>query len=111
MKEVSLLKILEKKMNTDIKNFIKGIVKENPTFVIMLGMCPTLAVTTQFINALSMGIGVIFVLLLSNIIISILKNLIPNSIRIPCYIVIISAFISVVSFSNKSETSASVSSK
>ncbi len=83
-------------MNTDIKNFIKGIVKENPTFVIMLGMCPTLAVTTQFINALSMGIGVIFVLLLSNIIISILKNLIPNSIRIPCYIVIISAFVTIL---------------
>ncbi len=81
-------------MNT--KELTKGIFKENPTFVIMLGMCPTLAVTTQVINAVSMGAGVLFVLLFSNIFISLLKNYIPGSVRIPCYVVVIASFVTIV---------------
>ena len=73
-----------------------GIIKENPTFVLTLGMCPTLAVTTQVINAISMGAGVLFVLFFSNVIISLLKNVIPNSVRIPCYVVVIAAFVTIV---------------
>lgn len=83
-------------MKADIKELTKGIFKENPTFIIMLGMCPTLAVTTQVVNAISMGAGVTFVLLFSNIIISLLKNSIPNSVRIPCYVVVIASFVTVV---------------
>ncbi|MDY4889285.1 MAG: electron transport complex subunit E [Sphaerochaetaceae bacterium] len=80
----------------NIKELTKGLFKENPTFIIMLGMCPTLGVTTQVINALGMGAGVLFVLFFSNILISALKNIIPNSIRIPCYIVIIASFVTIV---------------
>ena len=80
----------------DMKELTKGIFKENPTFILVLGMCPTLAVTTQVVNALSMGAGVLFVLLFSNIFISLLKNIIPNSVRIPCYIVVIAAFVTIV---------------
>lgn len=76
--------------------FTKGIFKENPVFVILLGLCPTLGVTTQVINAIGMGAGVLFVLLFSNIFISLLKNVIPNSVRIPAYIVIIAAFVTIV---------------
>lgn len=74
----------------------RGIFKENPVFVIMLGLCPTLGVTTQVINGIGMGLGVIFVLVFSNIFIALLKNFIPNSIRIPAYIVIIAAFVTIV---------------
>lgn len=80
----------------NIKELTKGLFKENPTFIIMLGMCPTLGVTTQFVNAIGMGAGVIFVLLFSNILIAALKNVIPNSVRIPCYIVIIASFVTIV---------------
>lgn len=80
----------------NIKELTKGLYKENPTFVILLGMCPTLGVTTQFVNALGMGAGVLFVLFFSNILISLLKNIIPNSVRIPCYIVIIASFVTIV---------------
>lgn len=83
-------------MKANFKELTKGLFKENPTFIIMLGMCPTLAVTTQVINALSMGAGVLFVLFFSNIIISLLKNSIPNSVRIPCYVVVIASFVSIV---------------
>lgn len=83
-------------MNSHIKELTKGIFKENPTFIIMLGMCPTLAVTTQVINAIGMGAGVLFVLLFSNIFISLLKNVIPNSVRIPCYVVVIASFVTIV---------------
>ncbi len=83
-------------MNINTKELTKGIFKENPTFILVLGMCPTLAVTTQVVNALSMGAGVLFVLLFSNIFISLLKNIIPNSVRIPCYIVVIAAFVTIV---------------
>lgn len=78
------------------KEFTKGIFRENPIFIIMLGMCPTLAVSTQVWNALGMGAGVIFVLVGSNIFISLLKNVIPDSIRIPSYIVIIASFVTIL---------------
>lgn len=74
----------------------KGIFKENPTFIIMLGMCPTLGVTTQVVNALGMSAGVLFVLLCSNIFISLLKNVIPDSVRIPAYVVVIASFVTIV---------------
>ncbi|MGI6198917.1 MAG: electron transport complex subunit RsxE [Candidatus Cloacimonadaceae bacterium] len=74
----------------------KGLIKENPMFVLVLGTCPTLAVSTSVINALGMGAAVTFVLICSNIIISLIKNIVPSSIRIPIYIVVIAAFVSVV---------------
>lgn len=82
--------------NGHMKELVKGIWKENPIFVIMLGMCPTLAVSTQVSNAIGMGLGVVFVLTLSNIFISLLKKVIPDSIRIPSYIVIIASFVTIL---------------
>jgi len=76
----------------------KGIIKENPTFVIVLGLCPTLAVTNLTINGLGMGLAVIFVLSLSNLLISLLRNFIPNEVRIPCYIIVIAAFVTIIQF-------------
>ena len=78
------------------KELTKGIFRENPVFIIMLGMCPTLGVTTQVFNAIGMGAGVIFVLLCSNRLISLLRKVIPDSIRIPAYIVIIASFVTIV---------------
>lgn len=74
----------------------RGIVKENPTFRLVLGMCPTLAVTTSLENALGMGVAATFVLLCSNSVISALRNVIPATVRIPSYIVIIAAFVTIV---------------
>ena len=74
----------------------KGIVKENPTFVLMLGMCPTLGTTTSAMNGLGMGVATLFVLTLSNMAISLIKNLIPDKIRIPSFIVVIAAFVTIV---------------
>lgn len=74
----------------------KGLFRENPVFVIMLGLCPTLGVSTQVVNAIGMGAGVLFVLVFSNIFVSLLRRFIPNSIRIPSYIVIIAAFVTIV---------------
>jgi len=79
-----------------IREFTKGLFKENPIFVIVLGLCPALAVSTQVVNALGMGAGVIFVLLGSNIFVSLLKNFIPEKVRIPSYIVIIASFVTIV---------------
>ncbi len=79
-----------------LKEFTKGIIKENPIFIILLGLCPALAVSTQVVNALGMGAGVIFVLLGSNIFVSLLKDFIPEKIRIPAYIVIIASFVTIV---------------
>jgi electron transport complex protein RnfE len=76
--------------------FTKGILKENPVFVVLLGLCPALGVSGQVINALGMGAGVIFVLLGSNIVVSLLKDFIPSKVRIPSYIVIIATFVTVV---------------
>ena len=79
-----------------IKILTKGFFKENPSLILVLGMCPTLAVTTSVNNALGMGAATTFVLLMSNIIISLLKNVIPDKVRIPCFIVIIATFVSMV---------------
>jgi len=77
-------------------NFLKGLFKENPIFVLALGLCPTLAVSTQVVNAIGMGAGVIFVLIGSNIMVSLLKNFIPDEVHIPAYIVIIASFVTIV---------------
>ncbi|MGI5910603.1 MAG: electron transport complex subunit RsxE [Sphaerochaetaceae bacterium] len=82
--------------NKHLHELTKGIFKENPTFIIMLGMCPTLGVTTQVVNALGMSAGVLFVLLCSNVMISLLKNVIPDSVRIPAYVVVIASFVTIV---------------
>ncbi len=79
-----------------LKEFTKGIFKENPIFIIVLGLCPVLGVSTQVVNAIGMGGGVIFVLLGSNIFVSLLKDFIPEKVRIPSYIVIIASFVTVV---------------
>lgn len=79
-----------------IKILINGIVKENPTFVLLLGMCPTLATTTSAINGLSMGLATMFVLICSNIVISLIKNLTPDMVRIPVFIVVIASFVTIL---------------
>jgi len=76
-----------------IKN---GLIKENPTWVLVLGMCPTLATTTSAVNGLSMGLATTFVLMMSNIVISLLKSVIPDKVRIPAFIVIIATFVTIV---------------
>lgn len=77
-------------------NLTKGFFRENPILVLLLGCCPTLATTTSAINGLSMGLATTFVLILSNISISLLKNFIPNKVHIPCYIVVIASFVTVL---------------
>jgi electron transport complex protein RnfE len=79
-----------------IKEFTKGLIKENPVLVLVLGMCPTLAVTTSAINGIAMGLAAAFVLAMSNLVISILRHSIPSKVRIPCYIVVIASFVTVV---------------
>ena len=76
--------------------FIKGIIKENPTLVGLLGMCPTLAVTATVKGSLGMGLSTMFVLICSNLLISLIKNFIPKSVRLPAYIVIIAGFVTIV---------------
>lgn len=83
-------------MNKAGERLYNGLVKENPTFVLMLGMCPTLAVTTSAVNGLGMGLTTMVVLALSNMIISLLRNIIPDRVRIPAFIVIIASFVTVV---------------
>lgn len=83
---------------SNLKVLINGLVKENPTFVLLLGMCPTLGTTSSAINGLSMGLATMFVLICSNIVISAVKKLIPDMVRIPAYIVIIATFVTVVQF-------------
>lgn len=82
--------------NSSVKIFLNGLIKENPTFVLMLGMCPTLAVTTSAINGLGMGLTTTAVLVLSNVIISLLRKVIPGKIRIPAFIVIIASFVTLM---------------
>lgn len=79
-----------------LKIILNGIIKENPTFVLMLGMCPTLGTTTSAINGMSMGLATMFVLICSNITISAVRNLIPDKVHIPAYIVIIATFVTIV---------------
>ncbi|MCR4654702.1 MAG: electron transport complex subunit E [Lachnospiraceae bacterium] len=83
-------------MNKNLKPFINGLITENPTFVLMLGMCPTLAVTTSAINGLGMGLTTTLVLVMSNIFISLLRKIIPDSVRIPAFIVVIASFVTIV---------------
>lgn len=78
-----------------IPEFLKGLIKENPTFVLALGLCPTLAVSVTVVNGIGMGIAATFVLLGSNIMVSLIKNFIPERIRIPCFIVIIATFVTI----------------
>ena len=79
-----------------LKIILNGSIKENPTFVLMLGMCPTLATTTSAINGLSMGLATMFVLICSNIVISLIKNLTPDMVRIPVFIVVIASFVTLL---------------
>lgn len=78
------------------QNFLKGIVKENPVFVMLLGMCPTLGVTSSAFNGLGMGVATLFVLLMSNIVVSLVKSQIPSKVRIPAFIIIIASFVTIV---------------
>jgi electron transport complex protein RnfE len=78
------------------KVFLNGLMKENPIFVLILGICPTLATTTSAINGMSMGLATLFVLFMSNVVVSMVKNFIPDKVRIPAYIVVIATFVSVV---------------
>lgn len=78
------------------KNFAKGFIKENPVFVLLLGMCPTLGVTSTAINGMAMGLATMFVLLMSNMVVSLIKDLIPEKVRIPSFIVVIATFVTVV---------------
>lgn len=83
-------------MNKAGEQFLNGFIKENPIFVLMLGMCPTLAVTTSAMNGLGMGLTTTAVLIMSNMLISMLRNIIPNKVRIPAFIVIIASFVTIV---------------
>ena len=85
-------------MNKYIERLYNGLIKENPTFVLMLGMCPTLAVTTSAINGMGMGLSTTVVLVLSNMLISMLRKIIPNSVRVPAFIVIVASFVTIVQF-------------
>ncbi len=78
------------------QNFLKGIIKENPVFVMLLGMCPTLGVTSSAFNGLGMGIATMFVLVMSNIVVSLVKTQIPSKVRIPAFIIIIASFVTIV---------------
>ena len=83
-------------MSNAFKTLTNGLLKENPTFVLVLGMCPTLATTTSAMNGMSMGLATMFVLVCSNMVISMLKNLIPDKVRIPAFIVVIASFVTLV---------------
>ena len=83
-------------MNKYVERLYNGIIKENPTFVLMLGMCPTLAVTTSAMNGLGMGLTTTVVLVMSNLIISALRKMIPDKVRIPAFIVIVASLVTVV---------------
>lgn len=86
---------MEKTISTK-ENFLKGLVRENPVLVLLLGCCPTLGVTSSASNAIGMGLATLFVLVMSNLVISLVKNVIPDKVRIPSFIVIIAAFVTVV---------------
>ena len=79
-----------------IKTITNGLIKENPTFVLLLGMCPTLATTTSATNGMSMGLATMFVLICSNFVISLIKNVVPDMVRIPVFVVVIAAFVSIL---------------
>lgn len=83
-------------MNKNLAVIVNGIVAENPTFVLMLGMCPTLGTTSSAMNGLGMGVATMFVLICSNVVISMIKKLIPDMVRIPAFIVVIAGFVSML---------------
>lgn len=85
-------------MNKCVERLFNGLIKENPTFVLILGMCPTLAVTTSAINGIGMGLATTVVLICSNLIISLLRNIIPDQVRMPAFIVIVASFVTIVQF-------------
>ena len=84
------------KTNSPVERLYNGIIKENPTFVLMLGMCPTLAVTTSAMNGLGMGLTTAVILTLSNLMISLLRKVIPDGVRMPAYIVVVASFVTIV---------------
>ena len=85
-------------MNKIVERLQNGIIKENPTFILMLGMCPTLAVTTSAMNGLGMGLSTTVVLAMSNMLISMLRNIIPDRVRMPAFIVVVASFVTIVQF-------------
>ena len=85
-------------MNKYTERLYNGLIKENPTFVLMLGMCPTLAVTSSAINGVGMGLSTTVVLVLSNMLISMLRKIIPDSVRMPAFIVVVASFVTIVQF-------------
>ena len=87
---------MEETTMSNLKILMNGIITENPTFVLLLGMCPTLGTTSSAMNGMSMGLATMFVLICSNMVISALKNVIPDMVRIPGYIVVIATFVTVV---------------
>lgn len=89
---------MSEKKTTGTYELVKGIIKENPVFVTLLGMCPTLAVTTMASNGIGMGLATTFVLVCSNLVISLLKNVIPKAVRLPCFIVVIASFVTLIEF-------------
>jgi electron transport complex protein RnfE len=91
--------LLERKTEmSNLKNFTKGFIRENPVFVLFLGLCPALGTSNSAINGLSMGLATTFVLVLSNLVISSISKLIPDKVRIPAYIVVIASFVTIVDF-------------
>ena len=88
----------DEKKKGNLYELTKGIIKENPVLVTLLGMCPTLAVTTMASNGIGMGLATTFVLICSNLAISLLKNVIPKAVRLPCFIVIIASFVTLIEF-------------
>ena len=95
---VQMLKIINRKEQTmnNFKVLMNGIVKENPTFVLLLGMCPTLGTTSSAINGMGMGLATMFVLICSNVVISLIKNLVPDMVRIPIFVVVIASFVTLL---------------
>lgn len=89
---------MEKKQNVYVERLVNGLLKENPSFVLMLGMCPTLAVTTSAVNGLGMGLSTTVVLTMSNMLISILRKAIPDRVRMPAFIVVVASFVTMVDF-------------
>lgn len=85
-------------MNKCVERLYNGIIKENPTFVLVLGMCPTLAVTSSMMNGAGMGLSTMAVLVMSNLVISLLRKIIPNGVRVPAFIVIVASFVTILQF-------------
>lgn len=85
-------------MNKNMERLYNGIIKENPTFVLMLGMCPTLAVTSSAVNGIGMGLSTTVVLVMSNLLISMFRKVIPNGVRMPAYIVVVASLVTIVQF-------------